>query len=168
MFGRIHQWLPALGFLGVASVWAEPGYLPQIGPMALRFRVPPQGVVDYPRALPPPPAPLILPAPTMPIAPPAETSNAAPTAIVMPVIPTNGPPLEFNAREPMNDFAPIAAPNGVVSPQMLIKYFTTQPNPGTNAPGTGATTPVGFNPPPVTLPTPAMPAPTKPTNPTKP
>ena len=174
MFGRIHQLLPALvGFLGVATAWADTGYLPQTGPMPLRFRVPPPPVAEHVRApvAPPPSAPIALPPPPMPPAPPVA-SNAAPANIVMPVVPTNGPALEFEAREPVIGPGPAAAPDGVISPQMLIKYFTTPAILGTNAAGMGVVAPVGFTPPPVTTPV-TTPAPTppaliKPPSPTKP
>jgi len=161
MFGRIHQLLPAVvGFLGVATAWADAGYLPQAGPMALRFRVPPAPVAEHPHAppapTPPPPAPIALPSPSMLSAPP-ETTNAAPTMIFKPAPMTNAPALEFEAREPISGPGPTAAQDGVISPQMLIKYFTTPTNSSTNAAVRGVVSPIGFTPPPVTPPVPTPP-----------
>jgi hypothetical protein len=69
---------------------------------------------------------------------------------------TNGPPLEFNAREPVAG-PTIIAPDAVISPQMLIKYFTVPTSAATNAPIAAPVTPMGFTPPPVT---PSAPPPT--------
>jgi hypothetical protein len=93
----------------------------------------------------------------MPSAPP-EATNAAPAKIEKPVAVTNGPALEFEAREPLTGPTPASPPNVVISPQMLIKYFTTPPPAATNAASVGAVTPVGFTPPPVTTPAPTTPA----------
>jgi hypothetical protein len=158
MFGRIHQLLPAvMGILGAATAWADAGYLPQAGPMPLRFRVPPPPPAEHTDAPMPPllPAPIVLPAPPMPSQPP-ESSNAPPSNTGKPVAVTNGPPLEFNAREPVAG-PTIIAPDAVISPQMLIKYFTVPTSAATNAPIAAPVTPMGFTPPPVT---PSAPPPT--------
>jgi hypothetical protein len=62
--------------------------------------------------------------------------------------------LEFDAREPISDLGSAAAADGVISPQMLIKYFTA---PSNSVPRT-MVSPVGFTPPPVTPPAPTPPA----------
>jgi len=71
--------------------------------------------------------------------------------LVLPGAATNGPALEFDAREPVTDPAPPTPPDVVVSPQMLLKYFAASTNASTNA-ATNATSlrvvaPLGFTPP---------------------
>jgi hypothetical protein len=163
MFRRIHQLLPAaVGLLGVATAWADAGYLPLAGPLPLRFRLPPVLVAEHASdpLPPPPPAPIVLPTPPMPPEPP-QTSNAAPAKMDKPVAVTNAPALEFDAREPVTGPASATSPDGVISPQMLIKYFTVSANPATNAAGVAAVGPIGFTPPPVTAPAPTPPAASK-------
>jgi hypothetical protein len=167
MFGRIHQLLPAVvvGFLGSATAWADVGYLPLAGPLPLRFRVPPAPAPEHVHlpVAPPLPAPISMPPPmpSMP-PPPQETSKVAPAKVVMPAVPTNGPPLEYNAREPVIGPAPATAPDAVISPQMLLQYFTPPTHPATNGVSVGVVTPLGFTPPPV------APLPGKPSPPTPP
>jgi hypothetical protein len=164
MFGRIHHLLAAavgvVGVLGVTPAWAGAGYLPQAGPLALRFRVPPAPAAEHlnPPVAPPVPAPIALPPQPMASTPP-ETSNAASANMLKPVVAlTNAPALEYNAREPLTT----AVTDSVISPQMLIKYFTASPKTAPNANGAGVVTPVGFTPPPVTTPAPTpTPPPTK-------
>lgn len=164
MFGRIHQWLAAVvvvGILKVATAWADAGYLPQAGPLPFRFRIPPPPVAEHLNAppAPPPPAPIALPTPPMPSAPP-ETTIATPARMVKPVAVavTNGPALEFEAREPLTG----PAPDGVISPQMLMQYFTPSSKTATNAASLGVVAPIGFTPPPVTAPAPPPPPSGKP------
>ncbi|HEY3861333.1 MAG TPA: hypothetical protein VGO59_05540 [Verrucomicrobiae bacterium] len=154
---RIYQLWPmaVAGILGAAAARASAGYLPLDGPMPLRFRIaPPPPVFAEPP--PPPPAhpfllaPIELPSPPMP-SPPAETNNVPPAKAVRPTPPaasaTNAPAVEYDARDPLADSKPPAVPDGVVSPQMLIRFFTgpapAPPNAGIAAPSG----PVGFTPP---------------------
>jgi hypothetical protein len=141
MFGRFRHLFPATQWvLGVATVWADAGYLPQAGPVPLRFRAlapPVSEQVNEPVA-PAPRAPISLPSPPIPPIPPV----------------TNGPALEFNAREPVIDPAPVVVPEAAVSPQMLMKFFTapTKAVTNTNATDAGVMAPVGFTPPLVATP----------------
>jgi len=162
MFGSIHQLLPAMaGIMGVATVWADTGYLARTGPLPLRFRDLPPALVKQisapfpPPFLPPlfpPPVLISLPTPPMPFTPPdtSQTTNDP----VLPGAPTNGSALEFNARQLVDDPAPPTGPDVVVSPQMLLKYFATptngSPKAVRNAAAMGVIAPLGFNPPPVT------------------
>jgi len=94
----------------------------------------------------------------------AEPKEPTVSPPIQPV--TNGPPLEYNAREPMIGSAPVIVPEAAVSPQMLIKYFIAPPNPGTNAPSERVLAPVDFTPPLMATPPPTPPASGKPANPT--
>jgi len=149
MFGRFRHFFPAAAWvLGVATVCAEAGYLPHSGPVPLRFRVLPPPVSDRvsaPVAL-AAPAPVSLPLPVMPAEPKAP--------ILVPAIQTitNEPAVEYNAREPVQGPAPFMGPDALISPQMLIKYFTAPVKVATNASPGGALTPVGFTLPLVTTP----------------
>jgi hypothetical protein len=164
MFGRFRQLLPATAWvLGIASVWADAahvrqtGYLPQAGPLQLRFRAlpPPVSEENAQPAAPSPDPRILLPSPPMPATP----TNSA---VIQPV--TNGPAVEFNAREPI-PAAPTNAPEPVISPQMLIKYFMGSTNAvsNTNASAPGANGPVGFTSPLGTTPAPPPPISSKPT-----
>jgi hypothetical protein len=159
MFGRFRHFLPIAAWaMGIASVWPvvpqsealpQPGYLPQAGPEPLRFKV----IVPLPTAPPsPPPVQPAISLPSPPIQPEAkESSNVPPIKSL-----TNGPAIEFNAREPVKEPVP-TTPDTVLSPQMLIKYFaapTNAPSGNIPAPGTPLVSPVGFTPP-LTAPTPA-------------
>lgn len=165
MFGRIDQLLPVVVVvLGVATARADIGYLPMAGPPALRFRVPPPVAQRLPAPVVPPlPAPILLPAPLMPPSPPAQsaTNQAAPAKMIKVVAVTNAPALEYDSR----DFAPIPAPSNapdaVISPQMLIKYFTQSAMPATNGVSAGTGVPLGFTPPSVAAPS-VKPAPPPP------
>jgi len=149
--------------LGIASVWGDAanlrptGYLAQAGPLQVRFRaLPPPVSEENVEPAPAAPEPRIsLPSPPMPAAP----TN---TAVVPPV--TNGPALEFNAREPVPGAAPDNVAEPVISPQMLIKYFMTPTNAvsNTNASAPGANGPVGFTSPLGTTPPAPLPVPGKP------
>jgi hypothetical protein len=154
MFGRFRHFLPAaVWVLGVATAWADAGYLPLAGPMPLRFRVPAPPVSDQVNApvAPAVAAPIILPTPPMPPGP-KEPANAQPIQSV-----TNGAALEYNARPPAISSGPVMAPDPVISPQMLIKYFTAPTNAPVNANTEGVTGPVGFTPPMMASPTPLPP-----------
>jgi hypothetical protein len=139
-------------------VWSDAGYLPQAGPVPLRFRVLPPPVNDQVNApvapAPAPPAPISLPSPPMP-------SALKQTTLVPPIqAVTNGPALEFNAGETATGSVPVPvnAPEAVISPQMLIKFFTAPTNAVTNATAAGVEAPVGFTPPLVATPPPKPPA----------
>jgi hypothetical protein len=155
MFGRFRHFLPAACLLGAATLWADTGYLPLAGPVPLRFRVLPPPVVE-PASPPVPPAPIELPVPPKPV----ESKEPMVIPPIQPV--TNGPPLEFNAREPAIGSAPVMAPDAAVSPQMLIKFFTGSPGAVTNSSNEKVMAPVGFTPPVTTPNPPAPPAPSKP------
>jgi hypothetical protein len=153
MFGRIHYLLwAAAGFLGGATVQADAGYLPQGGPIPLRFRVRLAPVAEPV----PPPASISLPPPPMPSKPP-DPPIAPPANVAV----TNWPALEYNARDPAAvtrpDIRPDIQPDRVVVPQMLLKYFTASPNIRTNAVATGAAAPFGFTPPATTTSAPTPP-----------
>ena len=164
MFGQFrHLLLTAVWGLSLAtacgnaamSVAIAPacGYLPQAGPLPLRFRPLPPPISDQDIAPAPPVAPITLPSPPMPSKEP----------VPIPAV-TNAPPLEFKAETtPVQP--PVAAPEQVVSPQMLIKYFTA-PNSQTNAvtnaapkalDPVGFTSPLGGGAPPPSKPAPAAP-----------
>jgi hypothetical protein len=152
MFGRFRHFLPAAAWLlGVASLWAEAGYLPQAGPLPLRFRVLPSPVEEEvsapePPAPPAPQAPVSLPLPPVP----AAAKEPTPVPPIQPV--TNGPALEYDAREPAIAVPHGIAPDAPISPQMLIKYFTAPTKPMTNAPTAEIPAAVGFTPPLVATP----------------
>jgi hypothetical protein len=164
MFGQFrHLLLTAVWGLGLATAWgnasmnaaiAPPtGYLPQAGPLPLRFRPLPPPISDQ-DIMPPPPAPIILPSPPMP----SKEPTPAPMSSV-----TNAPPLEFKAETaPVQP--PMTAPEQVVSPQMLIKYFMAPnaTNAVTNASPkaldtVGFTSPLGGGAPPPSKPAPSAP-----------
>jgi hypothetical protein len=160
MLEHFRNFLPATaGVLGVATVLADAGYLPLAGPSPLRFRVVATAMSEPP-APPVPPATISLPSPPMPAAP-KETNGVPPVPAA-----TNGPALEFNARDSAKVSAPTNAPDAVVSPQMLIKYFTTlsSTNATTNSALEKVIDPVGFTPP-IIVPPPTPPASNKPANP---
>jgi hypothetical protein len=106
----------------------------------------------------------------MPSNPPdaSKATNTPPASVIT----TNGPALEFDARPPILG----VAPEQVVSPQMLLKYFTTSTNAGiganTNAAGHATTLgvigPLGFTPPPLTTSPPPPPPASKATYSTSP
>jgi len=182
MFECIHQLLPAMaGVMGVATVWADGGYLPHAGPPALRFRDPPPPIVKQVNtaSFPPPFLPPFFPPPTLvslerPLMPfrPSNSSKSTNDPVASGVA-TNGAALEFDAREPVLDPASPTGPDMIVSPQMLLKYFTTStnasPSLASNATSLRVVAPLGFTPPPVATvaPTPPPP-PSKPAHPTSP
>ena len=141
MFGRISVCAFAVTvFAGFAAgVSAASGYLPAVGPTALRYRPLPQIVTNV--------AKMPLPAPE----PPPAITNVAPTPVALP--PTNTPPPPTNTTQ-VNAAAPAPLPDQDMnfpatspkySAQMLMKYF----NRSTNGTGTGIIAPVDFAPPPV-------------------
>jgi len=143
MFGCLRHWAGAGAvFTGlVCGVSAAPGYLPAVGPAALRFRpAAPSGTNLVRMALPPPDvAPTILSTPSTNTAADTEvkpaTAAAPPASAALILAATNTPPQQE------------AAPFGsepLISPQMLLKYF----NRSTNGAGSGIIAPVDFAPPP--------------------
>jgi hypothetical protein len=164
MFGRFRHILPAVEWiLGVATVWTDAGYLPHVGPVPLRFRAPAPPVSEQVTApAPPPPMPIFLPPPPMPPAPKEQTRAPA----VKPA--TNAPPLELNAREPITDPSTATMPEGAVSPQMLIKFFSTPAVANTNTVSGTVGAPVDFTPPTVASPSPTAPPSPQGASPTRP
>ncbi len=166
MFGCLRHILPvAMGFFGVTAIWAAAGYLPQMGPVPLRFRtaptpatrqfsqlVPVQGLP----AAPLPQLPVTLPAPAVPAATAAPASAPAPVS--------KQPAVEYDARDFGAGALPAPRPDLIVSPQMLLKYFM----PSTNGTETTALAPVGFTPPTAALPKPIPQPSSHPTNSTTP
>ena len=131
---------------------AGPGYLPTVGPPAVRFEKPAPATAESPLVL--PPLVVIEPRPAVPSADPAN-----PLAQPGPLAPSE-------PGNPLIDVAPldsVAAPNApmmtmdpsatnaaqidpsVLAPQMFMKYFTGRP--GTNGNGVSIYAPVGFVPP---------------------
>jgi hypothetical protein len=159
MFGCVRHILPAAaGFLGVAAVWAGGGYLPQTGPIPLRFR-----------ALAPP----VTQAPFVPTLTPVfrglseegnGTSNAPIIQSLLPAAGTNSTAIVYSARDPEPATVPRFVPDPVVSPQMLVKYFLA-PMPPTNDLPAKTIAPLGFTPPTTAPPVTAPPPPAKPANP---
>ncbi len=183
MFGCFHHLLPAMtGVLGVATVWADGGYLPSAGPLPLRFRVPCAPIVSQvnnsfpppflPPLFPPPPgsAPISLTTPPIPASAPDNAIAAKGPAA--PGTATNGLALGSDARRFVTGPASATAPDALVSPQMLLKYFTNSAsasgNVATNATSLGVIAPLGFTPPPVPTAAPTPPPIGKPTSSTSP
>ncbi len=144
MFGRLRHWAEVgAALLGLAfGVSANPGYLPVIGPAALRFRPAAPSVADLVRMpLPPPDPPPSTPrsAPSTPPAAVVTASKTAPPAAA----PSSAPVLPAATNSPTG---PDASPSGsepMISPQMLLKYF----NRSTNGTVGGVIAPVDFAPP---------------------
>jgi hypothetical protein len=141
MFGRFSLCaLAGAAFAGFAlGVSASSGYLPAVGPVALRYRPLPQIVTNMPKmALPMPAAP----APVA-VAPTNFPAAAAPTnlPVAAPVAPQTSAAPAMPLPEPDANF-PASAPK--YSAQMLMKYF----NHSTNGTGSGVIAPVDFAMPP--------------------
>jgi hypothetical protein len=98
----------------------------------------------------------------------SNTTGVSAGKDAMPVVPVIGPPIEYNARDPVTDPARATGPDQIISPQMLIKYFPAMTDGGTNAARMGVVTPFGFTPPTVVTPTPAAAPSSKAANPTSP
>ncbi len=150
MFGRLrHVVIAAAGFYGVAAaVWAGSAYLPNVGPIPLRFRALPLLSTNL----------ASLPAPLPPDSTKMEDNGIdageAPQAASIP--PLAGPNANASHAEIMEVSsapAPAAVPalEPVISPQMLIQFF----HPSTNGAPAVMGAPVGFLPP---SPTAAAPA----------
>lgn len=122
----------AVAFAGVLfSGWADNAYLPAVGPSPLRY-LPPFKPKTNIVVLPPP---VLVPA-TAPV--PVEKAPPAPVAPAPVVVPE---PIPANIQT--NAFVEPPRTDGVVSPQMLLKYF----NKSTNANAAGVDGPLDFNPP---------------------
>jgi hypothetical protein len=113
----------------VATASSGPGWLPLVGPTPLRFSPAPRPCTNqfvFPVPVPAPePAPVVSQADK---APPASSAPELPAAILRANNGVAQPPVESSP------------PDAVVSPQMLLKYFT----PSTNS---TAAAPLDFTPP---------------------
>ena len=142
MFGRLRHWaVVGAVFTGlVCGVWAAPGYLPAVGPAALRFRpAAPSGTNLVRMPLPPPDVPAVAPTTLFTNAAAETEAKPAPTAAA-----PSSAPLIFTATNtpPQPEANPLGS-EPLISPQMLLKYF----NRPTNGAGTGIIAPVDFAPP---------------------
>jgi len=141
MFGRLSHWAIAGAALsGLAMrVLATPGYLPVVGPVALRFLAPAQPVTNQAQTpLPPPVAPPVNPPPPAEVA--VKTSAPAPSA------PPAAPPADTNPPVDLSTSAPAATsspPDPMISTQSLLKFF----NRSTNGPSSAVIAPMNFAPP---------------------
>jgi len=138
MSARLRHWAGAGAvFAGLAfGVSAAPGYLPVVGPVALRFRPaapPATNLVHMPLPPPDPPSSISSDFATPP-APPAPSAKPAPAPAPASLPATNAP------AEP--DANPSASESKVL-PQMLLRYFSR----ATNGAGGGIIAPVDFAPP---------------------
>jgi hypothetical protein len=138
MFERLCHWAGVGAvFAGLAfGVSAAPGYLPAVGPVALRFRPaaqPATNLIVMP--LPPPDSPSS--APDVLSTPAASSTPSAPSAPALAAASsaatnaTTGQEADPSASEPR------------ISPQMLLRYFGRS----TNSAAGGILTPVDFAPP---------------------
>ncbi len=143
MFGRLRHWADAGAVsAGLAfGVSAFPGYLPAVGPVALRFRPPPQAATNLVR-MPLPPPDLPAPPPPAPAMPPAATNSEAK------LTPPAAPVLSTVASGPAVPDATPAGSEPKISTQMLLRYFSRS----TNGTASGITAPVDFAPPPPATP----------------
>lgn len=138
------------GWLGPESLAARPGYLPTVGPLPLRYLEGRAKPVE-PAVLPP-----LAPAAVAPEPAASEPENAVETAKPAPAKEEPAPPTEpaKTAPEPPPTTvtrqetipAPSTTPSTAISPQLLIRYFTSPDSTNRAAPVVIA--PVGFVPPP--------------------
>lgn len=128
------------------------GYLPVVGPPAIRFEKLAPAPVEPTVVL--PPLTIIEPRPTVPLAdPPATLPQLGPLAPseplnpgvdLTPLDPVASPAAPALVMDPLaNNLPPVDT--SVVAPQMFMRYFTGQP--GTNGSGVSIFAPVGFVPP---------------------
>jgi len=131
------------GWLVVAlCASAGPGYLPIVGPPALRFAPPPPPPPAVVTPL--PPLAIVEPRPTSPdVEPPAPVVDSA-NALVDPVLVDPFAPVAEPLAAPVTNAPSATAPQTLV-PQMFMKYFMG--GTGTNATGVSIFSPVGFVPP---------------------
>ncbi len=170
MFGRTQIFLlVAAGLLSAAAAQADLGYLPQAGPMPLRFRTHTSPATEKAAlAEPPPPPRIMLPAVPPPLqlpVPPTPGTNAPDTNAFIPGSISNGPPVEYNARDAASETISgpvVSSPDPVVVPQMLVRYFTTTTNSSTNGAVSQPPASIGFNPPSGSVPAPKPAAPPAP------
>jgi hypothetical protein len=140
MFGRLRHWAIAGAALsGLAmGVMATPGYLPVIGPVALRFRVAAPPATNLTEVNLPPPEP-------EPPAAVVAATNPPPAPVPVALAPKTNAPVVLTTPEPAG--SPTAS-DPMVSPQMLLKFF----NRGTNGPANSVIAPMEFAPPGVAKP----------------
>ncbi len=123
-----------LGFSAV-SLAGTSGYLPNVGPMALRFE--PVKPARSPVVLPmlPPVAPVVetektdQPEPGPTPAPPVENKLSG-SETVAPPAPTKETIVVSTTNVTGPLIGPMAETNGVVSPQVFLRYFTPLPDGG--------------------------------------
>ena len=135
-----HSALFVLTLLG-ASVFgsANPGYLPVVGPAPVRFRAVFAPATNF-AVLPPPVI-----AESEPVLVKPDTLNPLNTTTnVQPPAAEEAPPANALPYSPMEN----SAPGEVISPQMLLKYFTKN----TNHSGASLIGPMNFTPPQPTQP----------------
>jgi hypothetical protein len=139
MFGRLRHWAGAgAAIAGLAlGVSAAPGYLPAVGPVALRFRPAAQPATNLVRMPLPPPDP----PPAAPPALPAADSEAKTNTPA--VVPASAPAVSTVTGNPDEGAIPPGT-QPLISPQMLLRYF----NRSTNGVSSGIMAPVDFAPPP--------------------
>jgi hypothetical protein len=127
------------------------GYLPALGPVALRFLLPPEPPPPHVAAR---PAPAPVPAPTAEAQPSSATGPGYLDASSSFDIFNPLPAREYEATtsifpppvaQPAPPQIPVEAPQTepAVSPEMLLRYFTRQ----TNGSGVSVIAPIGFTPP---------------------
>lgn len=138
--GLLACWLSAVA-LGAS---AAPGYLPTVGPPALRFAPPPP-----PPALLAflPPLAVVEPRPDLPPPEPAPSSAETTNAAVEPLFsdPFAVPPVAERIPSAVTNTIVVLPPEPqTLAPQMFLKYFLGG---GTNAAGVSILSPVGFEPP---------------------
>jgi len=149
MFGRVRQWVIfwaaltglAGGVLAATGIGSDPtriasrGYLPSVGPVPLRIRVPETPSTNLVHM----PLPPVEPEPVITATPSEQIAAAKPAPPPRPAAPspnTNAPV----QTEPLGT-PPTADP--LISPQMLLKYFSHT----TNGPASGVVAPMDFTPP---------------------
>jgi len=128
------------------------GYLPIVGPPAVRFEKPAPAPTEPLLVLPPltviEPRPAVLPTeppptPSQP-GPLAPSEPANPLADLTPLDPVVAPAGPALVMDPLATNLP-SVDTSVFAPQMFMRYFTGQP--GTNGNGVSIFAPVGFVPP---------------------
>jgi len=131
---------------------AGQGYLPVVGPPAVRFEKPAPAPTEPPLML--PLLTVIEPRPTVPPTEPSVTLQqpgplapsepANPVVDLTPLDPVVAPVGPALVMDPLATAAP-PPDTSVLAPQMFMRYFTGQP--GTNGNGISIFAPVGFVPP---------------------
>lgn len=139
-----------LGFAAVALA-GSPGYLPSVGPVALRFETPPSKVVRSMTVPLPVANPPVTEAPLarsdlvadIPVEPPTAPTPPAVLLHDVPVVVTDAMTgSTTNALESL--IGPMMETNSVVTPQMFLRFFT--PVPGGGSREAIVIPPPGFNP----------------------